>query len=860
MSKEFQRHASGGSFKRSNPGDGGVRVFKEQQDQIIEAQKLQQLRSEQYADKWSQGKRRKAEKEAQNRATIKEFENKLWQNRRDAIIVRNKRDIEAAKGKADEYGREAEFWKDFSTTYAKQWGKLAEGVEALHDKQVGIANIEIANEHDAFNFQSLVNSGVEFTDKYTAENPGKKLSDLANVKAYNTYLEGIKTGNHEQATVAIQLLQNSARKSDKDFAATFRLQAEGILKDLKRHIQLPEKQGGLGKELTPENLAIYGKRHLSLLKHNLNIGRTEGGRDIDDIWNIALSNEIRTVREDFDKQDNEKIYDKALAIFKSEPDDPVNRHALYTAIGKHFDVKGRALIEKFTEVTAGTFEDPIAAIDAIFLGPMPGVENTLGGKDGKTWSEGLYNARFKNEGGELLKAEIRDDLLKIRAKALVEDHKSEQKLIEEQGVKLLNTLIDKWSPTLTKNGKQFPNPQYKGSPTASITNYREYINDLESTKPYLKLGDESNPNNFLANLIGLVPGSANPSNAANAFLTALASNDFSLLSSTYTNLSADQQVKFEPLMKHYSLQSQGGLTPQLKTKQAEILLKQAIKVDSTSSLVHSSVTKAKEGIIQQFDIKFSQLNVTKYTENGVIDAESMVNDAWAEVGDMLKEGAEGKGIFAHAEAGSGPLSTVFKYFDYASGSEFTTVTREQLLENLGSLNPRYSNEIMRFNNGEVEFVKGEIDKETEKEIKIISDLEARELHTAIQTGQKDIIIPDNFYVLNRITGIPTLKLVNAYLKFKGFDTQVTEGFIEKAKDRAASLGFKYDENRHDLDACRKIAAEEILTQEGTAPLHALCTKKVQEALEQNNARQLPTTPRVGITQDQVNDLNKKRGY
>ena len=63
MAKAFKRRESGGSFKRPNIGDGGVRAYKEQQDQIIEAEKFQRLRSEQYAEQFIKGKRRNYEAE-----------------------------------------------------------------------------------------------------------------------------------------------------------------------------------------------------------------------------------------------------------------------------------------------------------------------------------------------------------------------------------------------------------------------------------------------------------------------------------------------------------------------------------------------------------------------------------------------------------------------------------------------------------------------------------------------------------------------------------------------------------------------------------------------------------------------------
>ena len=135
MAKRYQRYSRGGSFKKPNVGDLGLRSYKEQQEQIIEALKFQRLRSKEYGQQQLTGMKNVARNEEENKRLIKEMEDKAYKTRLDALSVRNKRDIEAIKGQAKLAANESQYWLNFSTTYSKQWGKLAEGITKFADYQ-----------------------------------------------------------------------------------------------------------------------------------------------------------------------------------------------------------------------------------------------------------------------------------------------------------------------------------------------------------------------------------------------------------------------------------------------------------------------------------------------------------------------------------------------------------------------------------------------------------------------------------------------------------------------------------------------------------------------------------------------------
>lgn len=121
----YQRYSKGGRFRRLDASDLGSRSYKEQQQTIINALKLQQAQNKDIGREVVTGYRSAAEVEARNASIIENFENQAFETRRSAIQKRQKTEVENLQGQAKEFEKKAEFWKDFSQTYSQQWGKLA---------------------------------------------------------------------------------------------------------------------------------------------------------------------------------------------------------------------------------------------------------------------------------------------------------------------------------------------------------------------------------------------------------------------------------------------------------------------------------------------------------------------------------------------------------------------------------------------------------------------------------------------------------------------------------------------------------------------------------------------------------------
>ena len=130
MSKnKYKRHSRGGRFQQQ-----GQNIFTEvdkirQQRQIeIDAIKQQALQQQEINKQQISGMSNVARVEAENRQTLQDLENKIYNNKRRAIDLRGRREVENLEGQAKELGLQSEFWQDFATTHSKNLGQLAGSV------------------------------------------------------------------------------------------------------------------------------------------------------------------------------------------------------------------------------------------------------------------------------------------------------------------------------------------------------------------------------------------------------------------------------------------------------------------------------------------------------------------------------------------------------------------------------------------------------------------------------------------------------------------------------------------------------------------------------------------------------------
>ena len=130
MSKNrYKRHSRGGRFR--NQGDGlrsAVDNIRQQRQIEIDALKLQAQQQKEQSKLQISGLSDVARNKVDNQNIINNLENKIYQNKRNAIDVKGRREVEGILGEAAELGKEAEFWENFATKHAQDYAKLGQGL------------------------------------------------------------------------------------------------------------------------------------------------------------------------------------------------------------------------------------------------------------------------------------------------------------------------------------------------------------------------------------------------------------------------------------------------------------------------------------------------------------------------------------------------------------------------------------------------------------------------------------------------------------------------------------------------------------------------------------------------------------
>ena len=83
--------------------------------------KLQAKQEKDVRDEYLSGDIDKARKERENRKQLKALEDDVYDNKFLNTEIRADREIDQLKQQAKEHQKSADFWQDFSTTYAKQY-------------------------------------------------------------------------------------------------------------------------------------------------------------------------------------------------------------------------------------------------------------------------------------------------------------------------------------------------------------------------------------------------------------------------------------------------------------------------------------------------------------------------------------------------------------------------------------------------------------------------------------------------------------------------------------------------------------------------------------------------------------------
>ncbi len=134
MATKYKRYSRGGRFKGTDIGDAGISALRQRDAQIVESIERQRRQHEEISRDQLSGMERAYRLESDNMAELQALEDKIYANKRDNIKLRGQREVEALKGKATEYGKQAEHWKELTPKLGKSLQQLSEGFGHIANK------------------------------------------------------------------------------------------------------------------------------------------------------------------------------------------------------------------------------------------------------------------------------------------------------------------------------------------------------------------------------------------------------------------------------------------------------------------------------------------------------------------------------------------------------------------------------------------------------------------------------------------------------------------------------------------------------------------------------------------------------
>jgi len=176
---KYKRHSRGGRFRQQGEGSrAAIDEIRRQRQTEIDALKTQALQQKERDSLQISGLRNVAKSESENRNVLQNLENKIYQNKRNAITVRADREVDNILGQAKELGKESEFWQDFANTHADKYAKMATGLFDLAQYKAAVNAYEGMSDDQ----KSIAEASYENTYKIVENEMGESIIQIDSLK------------------------------------------------------------------------------------------------------------------------------------------------------------------------------------------------------------------------------------------------------------------------------------------------------------------------------------------------------------------------------------------------------------------------------------------------------------------------------------------------------------------------------------------------------------------------------------------------------------------------------------------------------------------------------------------------------
>ena len=751
MAQNYKRHARGGSFKRDNIGDGGLSEYRRQQGEIIDSLKLQQARTDEYSKEYLSATKGVDQKEAENRQILQRLEDKIYQTKRGAIETAKRGEVDYWKGKEREYAKKADFWKDFSSTYAKQWGDLAQGV--VDKVQMDQSRALIDDMYDAGLIQAYADQ-----NKYLEKN-----GIFDPITRESSFVINDPTATPEEKSVRLNLLAGFAKRSNRFtgnmLAKELKKNSSGLSEFVKKNY-IDERE-----HLTPELINEAHRKAREDFKSEWNIRPGSSSEAIDDVFNTAglvAGKTLANNRTDSESIETSNNYIAQFQSIQANPDSieefnsqrselwqlMINSHTGMVTKEHPKGMSKAAAIEytasKVRE-SFGTFDEWISFIE------QQGQVGALFNKKTNQYLP-LFGERFKGDKGKILRDDWLERMRSIWTNAEVAERKSELKALDSKGLLDIQTLENKYFNENSDDYLDITND----NPEIALKHWNTAIGLLPNYRAHIGRPDASNPHLWLTNKLGLKPGSLNENSAEFLVAQGLAANDYNQVALLWSHLSPKHKELHVKQWERMQLLNKFGLTDKEITAWAKEIVKNDAGIDVLDKIQHPTASKMVDVVRSTFYNDWN--NSSKVTKEDVIVLQNKIK------ADLNKN----EGIYKNKPKKAGePLQKEYILF-----TDTSDTYKKREMESINLWQKTSSGE---FN--------------IEEDIpKVISKHEADQIAYAL-IRDKSVEIPQSLRYLARYYDKDLSEVVNKALKGHEITQEVTPNFHELALKKRDSLNL-----------------------------------------------------------------------
>ena len=203
MAKQYKRPTSGSRGFKKRGDDLRVTLDRIRQANLIKVNALKEQERQQSEVSRTQisGMSDQARNEAINRDILQRVEDKKYTVKRNAIALRQQREVENIKGQADEAGKEARYWGNFAANFAQTYGKATEGLLELGAYKTAVMAYEKLTQEQKDNFKKFEHVAYK-TVGDEAEHAVNKVVDLKEKRDIISQVSGLGNNHHLRRMLA----------------------------------------------------------------------------------------------------------------------------------------------------------------------------------------------------------------------------------------------------------------------------------------------------------------------------------------------------------------------------------------------------------------------------------------------------------------------------------------------------------------------------------------------------------------------------------------------------------------------------------------------------------------------------------